>query len=328
MDAAGALLTRQRVASPSDSYKAIVSALTTMVMELQNDTAADATTPVGIGTPGVWVAAQQAMKNCNSTVLNGRPLLVDLEAALGKRVRLANDANCFALSEAMDGAAAGAASVFGVILGTGVGGGLVINGQLISGATAIAGEWGHTPVAYLRHAPRTPRKDPRAIEIETDSAANRAPRFHELQARLTDRECYCGRVNCVETFLSGPGLARTAQELLGAPSTAEEVFAANSSVVSEADDLETVRELYCDLLARSLAQVMNVVDPQVVVLGGGLSAQPLLYERLRVWVPNYLFNSEGAAQTPEECGLQILPPMHGDSSGVRGAAWLWPAANR
>ncbi len=310
MDAEGALLKRIRIASPSDSYASVLDALAALIAELQHVTDADANTPIGIGTPGAWVAAQQVMKNCNSTVLNGRPLLLDLEAVLGKRVRLANDANCFALSEAMDGAAAGASTVFGVILGTGVGGGLVIDGQLVTGATATAGEWGHTPVAYLRHPPR--------------AVGSEAQQLDELQVRLADRACYCGRLNCVETFLSGPGLARTAQELLGVATTAEAVFAAEHP---DAAGLVEVRELYCDLLARSLAQVLNVVDPQAVVLGGGLSAQPLLYERLRALLPKYIFNSEGALAAGGEHGVQLLPPLHGDSSGVRGAAWLWPTGS-
>ena len=320
MDEQGALLERVRVPSPSESYAAIVEALTALVSHLQGRVGSNADTPVcpvGIGTPGAWIASQQAMKNCNSTVLNGQPLLTDLEQRLGKRVRMANDANCFALSEAMDGAAAGAQSVLGVILGTGVGGGLVLDGKLVAGASSTAGEWGHTPVAYLRHSARSQ-------ESQSEQ------KFSAMYAQLADRACYCGRVNCVETFLSGPGLAKTAQELLGVALSAEAVFAADTSAtaVTPADaavQLVDVRDLYCDLPARSLAQVLNVFDPEAVVLGGGLSAHPLLYERLRALVPHYRFNSEFDPAATQGNSAQLLPPLHGDSSGVRGAAWLWPS---
>lgn len=313
MDAQGALLERVRVPSPSDSYAAIVEALTALVSNLQSKVGGSVDTPVGIGTPGAWVASRQAMKNCNSTVLNGQPLLTDLETKLGKRVRMANDANCFALSEALDGAAADAHSVFGIILGTGVGGGLVLDGKLVSGASSTAGEWGHTPAAYLRHSARS-------LQSQSEQ------KFSAMHAQLADRTCYCGRVNCAETFLSGPGLAQTAHELLGAPLTAEAVFAADTTITSAnaAVQLVDVRDLYCDLLARSLAQVLNVFDPEAVVLGGGLSAQPLLYECLQALLPRYAFNSEFDPAATQGSSAQILPPLHGDSSGVRGAARLWP----
>ena len=311
MDAEGRLLERERVVSPSQSYGAIVQAITALVSRLQNRVAADNQVPVGIGTPGAWVATESVMKNCNSTVLNGQPLLLDLERALGKRVRMANDANCFALSEAIDGSAAGATTVFGVILGTGVGGGLVVDGKVLPGAYANAGEWGHTPLAYLRHSARGP-----AGSASSQPASHETSRKFEMaRTQLGDRECYCGRMNCVETFLSGPGLELTVFELLGLRMTAEEVFAGSGPAPASA--LAMAQTLYCDLLAGSLAQVLNVFDPDVVVLGGGLSAQPMLYERLPEFLPRYLFN-------PEFC-TRVLPPTHGDSSGVRGAAWLWPA---
>ncbi len=299
MAADGRLLERLRVPSPSHSYAAIVAAITALVVQLQDRVGADERTPLGIGTPGAWVAERSAMKNCNSTVLNGQPLLLDLQRALGERVRMANDANCFALSEAIDGAGAGASTVFGAILGTGVGGGLVVDGAILHGANRNAGEWGHTPMAYLRH---------------THAAQDgESTVFDAMRGKLADRACYCGRQNCVETFLSGPGLAKTAFELFGATLTAEEVFATTAAGAS--GDLVNLQAFYCDLLAQSLAQVLNLFDPDVVVLGGGLSAQRLLYEQLPVLLPRYLFNAEFSTK--------ILPPTHGDSSGVRGAAWLW-----
>ena len=298
MDVLGRLSIRERIASPSQSYSAIVDAIVALVRELEASAVAGADTPVGIGTPGAWQADVRSMKNCNSTVLNGRPLFDDLIERLGNRVRLANDANCFALSEAVDGAAAGADPVFGVILGTGVGGGIVVSGKLVTGINAIAGEWGHTPVSYLRH-PHAPSEAGSALQ--------------SVLAELPDRRCYCGRLNCVETFLAGPGLELTAQQLLDKKLAAAELF--DLATRDDADAI-AVREHYVDLLARSLAQVINVLDPESIVLGGGISQQPYLYERLPELLPRYAFSPQ--------LRTQLVPPVHGDSSGVRGAAWLWP----
>jgi len=289
LGADGEIVARERVSSPSHSYGALLQAVVDLVRGLRLDHKLDGTTPVGIGTPGAWQPSSRTMKNCNSTVLNGQPLFADLRKNLGDHVRMANDADCFALSEAVDGAAESYATVFGVILGTGVGGGLVVNKSLLSGPNAIAGEWGHTPVPYLRHP----------VGRDVDPAAG-------LLKRLEDRLCYCGRYNCIETFLSGPGLARTADALLGKPCEPEAVFSDPANAV--------VRDLYCDLLARSLAQLINVLDPAAVVLGGGLSQQSVLYERVPQVLPRYLFSPD--------CHTRLLPPTHGDSSGVRGAAWL------
>jgi predicted NBD/HSP70 family sugar kinase len=199
------------------------------------------------------------VKNANSTWLIGKPLKQDLETAIGREVRLANDANCFALSEAVDGAAQGAEVVFGVILGTGVGGGIVVRGEVLTGPNAIAGEWGHNPLPL-----------PTAADLPL-------------------RPCYCGRSGCIETYLSGPGLER--------------------------DGGESALGRYAERLARALAGVINILDPDVIVLGGGVSNVARLYDNVpRLWLP-YVFSDRVATR--------LLPPKHGDSSGVRGAAWLW-----
>lgn len=227
------------------------------------------------------------MKNCNSTWLNGRPLLSDLTRRLGDRVRVANDADCFALSESVDGAASGARTSFGVILGTGVGGGIVANGRLVQGPNGITGEWGHTPLPYLRS--------------DVD----------ELEHRLEDRRCYCGRMNCVETFLSGPALAATHGALWGEARAPREIATAADS------NSKRTLELYCRQLARSLAQIVNVIDPDVVVLGGGVSEIDAIYRRVPELWRGYVFS--------DTVNTRLLPATHGASSGVRGAAWLWPA---
>lgn len=280
LDGGGSVVSRERVATPRD-YKGTVGLLADLVARI--DAACGTRPPVGIGTPGAWVESTRTMKNCNSTWLNGKPLLDDLNRALCDRVRIANDANCFALSEALVGTARGARVVFGVILGTGVGGGIVVDGQLLAGANAVAGEWGHTPLPYLRADPATMR----------------------LEAGLADRPCYCGRVNCVETFLSGPGLAKTHRELTGSDAKAEEIEHGAESI-----------DLYTTMLARSLAQIVNVIDPDVVVLGGGLSNIEGLADDVATRMGRYGFSHEGRTR--------VVKAEHGDASGVLGACWLWP----
>lgn len=281
LDGYGAPVFHDRFGTPKN-YPETVAAVTEMVA-LCDAFAAGTSPPVGIGTPGAWVAADGAMKNCNSTWLNGQPLLADLNANLQGRVRIANDANCFALSEALDGAGSDASVVFGVILGTGVGGGIVVNGRLLVGANAVAGEWGHTPLPYLRADPST--------------AA--------LENSLADRPCYCGRINCIETFLSGPGLARTHEAIAGERIAAEAIPETAASV-----------DLYIAMLARSLAQIVNVLDPDVMVLGGGVSNIARLTEAVPHHLSRYGFSYEGRTK--------ITRARHGDSSGVLGAARLWP----
>ena len=284
MNAAGEVVRRERRAAPQGDYEATVGALCRFVGDL--DAHAGSPCPVGIGTPGAWVARRHALKNCNATWLNGRALLDDLVARLGDRVRIANDANCFALSEARDGAGRGAGVVFGVILGTGVGGGIVIDGKLLAGANAVGGEWGHTPMPYL-HADWV---------IE--------PHLREAEARLGARRCYCGRVNCVETWLSGPGLALTYEALEGASRPPEEVATLDTPAM----------DLYFAMLARALAQIVNIVDPDVIVLGGGVSNVARIYEKVPDMMPRYGFSHEGATL--------LRPAAFGDASGVLGAARL------
>jgi fructokinase len=280
LDRDGAVCARRRVATPAGDYAGTVAAVAELVRGIE--TALGARTTVGIGIPGTLTTRTGLVKNANSTWLIGRPLGRDLEAALGRPVRLANDANCFALSEASDGAAAGCQTVFGVILGTGVGGGLVIDGQILVGANAIAGEWGHNPLPW-------PGPD-----------------------ELPGPPCYCGRSGCIETFLSGPGLAADHRRHGGDDRDCPAIAAS-----AEAGDpkCQTTLERYAERLARALATVINIFDPDAIVLGGGLSAIDALYESVpRLWKP-FVFSDEVATR--------LLPPRYGDSSGVRGAAWLW-----
>jgi fructokinase len=263
------------VPTPRD-YDGTITAIATLVAEGGIDA------PVGIGIPGTETAAG-LVKNANSTWLNGRPLRADLEAALGRKVRLANDANCFALSEAADGAGAGARVVFGVIAGTGVGGGVVVEGKVIGGAHGVGGEWGHIPLP--------------------------APSVQEVNDAPL---CYCGKRGCMEVWCSGPGLAAEFARVTGRTLSAEEIAA---SAEPEAVAAMT-RQI--DRLARGLATVVNILDPDVIVLGGGLSNIARLYDELPPLVERYGFTLGGPPR--------IVKNRHGDSSGVRGAAWLWPEA--
>ena len=243
-------------------------------------------------------------ENCNSTWLNGRPLLDDLTDRLGQRIRIANDADCFALSEASTGAGVACSSVFGAILGTGVGGGLVIDGALVSGPNGLAGEWGHTPLAYLGfhgfHGQAIEGSDMRQGQVEPNA----------LESRLRLRECYCGRQGCTETYLSGPGLQRTYRELWGEDRTTE-------SIAGGSDDrAQRTSALYARMLARSLAQIINVIDPEVIVLGGGLSNIHGIYAPVNTMLADYVFSGE--------CVTVVKPPRWGSESGVLGAAQLWP----
>ena len=283
LDASGTLVARRRVPTPAGDYGATVEALARLVADAERERGTRCS--VGVAMPGAPSLATGLVKNANSTCLIGRPFKADLEARLGREVRLANDANCVALSEAADGAARGARVVFGVILGTGVGGGIVVDGRVLTGANAIAGEWGHVPMP--------PARDDRAS----------APR------------CYCGREGCVETFLSGPALAADHARVAG-----EELDAAQIASRAAAGDAacEATLARHEARLARALAMVINIVDPDVIVLGGGLSNLARLYER----VPDLW----GAHVFSDEVRTRLVPPVHGDSGGVRGAAWLWEPA--
>jgi fructokinase len=278
LDEGGGERLRRRVPTPRGDYTGTVAAIARLVESAEAGLGERGT--VGVGTPGAVSRATGLMKNCNSTWLNGRPLGQDLEAALGRPVRLANDANCFALSEATDGAAAGAEAVFGVILGTGCGAGVVVGGRVLAGPNAIAGEWGHNPLPW-----------PRADE-------------------LPGPDCYCGRAGCLETWISGPGLARDLRA--GLALGAEEIAAraaAGDAVCAAA------LERYEDRLARGLAHVINILDPDVVVLGGGMSKFARLYHRVPKLWGRYVFS--------DRVDTRLVAPRFGDSSGVRGAAWLW-----
>ena len=272
----GRELLRERVATPQGDYPATVAAITGLVKGTEQKLGGGGT--VGVGIPGAESKATGLIKNANSTWLIGQPLRHDLESALGRPVRIMNDANCFALSEATDGAAAGAEVVFGVILGTGVGGGIVVRGQVLSGINAIAGEWGHNPMPGEHHRPA----------------------------------CYCGRKGCVELYLSGPGMARDHRQQGGAALAPEQIVAQAAAGDAEC---EATLARYEQRLARALATVINVVDPDVIVLGGGLSN----IDRLYAGVPALW----GAHVFSDRVDTKLVKAKYGDSSGVRGAAWLW-----
>ena len=255
LDGTGKEIFRRRVATPQGDYPATVQTTASLVLEAEKELKAKAT--VGVGIPGSRSRVTGLIKNANSTCLIGHDLKGDLEKALGREVRIENDANCFALSEATDGAGKGAKVVFGVILGTGVGAGVVVNGEVLVGPNGIAGEWGHNPLPL-----------PRAEDMPL-------------------RKCYCGRNGCIEAYLSGPALAKDGNDL----------------------------ERYQERLARALAGVINILDPDVIVLGGGISNIPSLYAKVpELWRP-HVFS--------DRVETRLEKPVHGDSSGVRGAAWLW-----
>jgi fructokinase len=281
LDERGTMHLRQRVPTPAGDYAGTIAAIAILVGRIEREIGAGAS--VGVAIPGTIVVATGLVKNANSVWLNGKPLGQDVGAALGRPVRFANDANCFALSEAVDdGAAAGCRTVFGVILGTGVGGGIAIDRRVLVGANGIAGEWGHNPLP-------APRPD------ETPGPP-----------------CYCGRSGCIETFLSGPGLAADHQRHGGAvfdgPAIADGAAAGDAMCRATLDR-------YAERLARALAGVINILDPDAIVLGGGLSSLRHLYDEVpQHWVRHVISNT---------VVTRLLPPVHGDSSGVRGAAWLW-----
>ena len=274
------IIWRKREPTPAASYAAILRLIVNLVQQAR---AIAPAASVGVGMPGA-VTDQGRIKNANTVCLNGQPFRHDLEKSLACDVRVMNDANCFALSEAIDGAASADPVVFAVIIGTGVGGGLVINRQLLEGRNRIAGEWGHNPLC------------------------KRASR-----SATAMRRCYCGKNDCVETFLSGAGLQQSSQELLGETISGIEI----SHRLKVADHkAQRLMALYAEQLAASLAVVINIVDPHVVVLGGGLSNLPGIAAEVQQYLPRYVFS--------DTVKTRIVVNHHGDSSGVRGAAWLWP----
>lgn len=291
LDLSGEVLARRRIPTPAHDYDAILRALAALVAGVEGETGRRGT--VGVGTPGVISPRTGLIKNSNTTGLNGKPLDTDLEALLGRPVRLENDANCFALSEAVDGAAKGARVVFGIILGTGVGGGLVVDGKALAGANRIAGEWGHNPLPWMTPA--------------------------EFPGRL----CYCGHDGCIETFLSGGGLARDYAARSGerlAARSGEALQGPEIAARADAGDVMALETLaaYRERLARALASVVNLLDPDVIVLGGGVSNIARIYDGLEKLVEQRAFT--------DALDTKIVRNLHGDSGGVRGAAWLWGCA--
>ncbi|HSD97104.1 MAG TPA: ROK family protein [Sulfuricaulis sp.] len=302
---AGKMLYCERCPTPQDrGYRAILKTIHTLVLDLEKK--AGQSCRVGIGTPGAISTRTGCLKNSNTICLNGKPIKDDLERILARPIRLANDANCFALSEALDGAGQGTGVVFGVILGTGVGGGIVINGQLIEGLQHIAGEWGHNFLG----------KEIGRASVRPEGANDRDVASHNV-LEPDEPLCYCGRYGCVETYLSGPGLARDYAAHGGDPSLDAKQIVTHAA---QGDALaEAAMQRYLDRFGRALSVVINILDPDVVVLGGGMSNIARLYTEGRARVEQYVFN--------DELRTQILPHVHGDSSGVRGAAQLWPAGN-
>lgn len=277
----GVQLLRRRVPTPRGDYAATLATVAGLVRQAEDELGQQAS--VGIGTPGALSRATGLLRNSNSVALNGKPIRQDLEALLERPVRIANDANCFALSEATDGAAAGAETVFGVIIGTGTGGGIVVNGHVLTGANAIAGEWGHNPLPW-----------PHGTDEHPGPA------------------CYCGKHGCIETFLSGPGMAADHLRANGERLDTAEIVAHTAR--GDASCRHTLAR-YENRLARSLAQVINILDPDVMVLGGGMSNIPSLYTNVPALWPSYVFS--------DRVDTRLVANRHGDSGGVRGAAWLW-----
>ena len=275
---------RERVATPQDDYPATLAAIADLVATLEQSVAQPCS--VGVGMPGSRSRATGLVKNSNSVCLNGKPLHRDLESMLGRTLRFANDADCFALSEATDGAAAGAEIVFGVIIGTGTGGGIVVNGKLLDGPNGITGEWGHNPLPWPQ------------------------------DGELPGPECYCGLHGCIETWLSGPGLVRDHYNAHGM--SMQPVSIAQCAELGDVKSRETMA-CYTDRMARALATVINVIDPDVIVVGGGVSNIASLYKDVPAQWGQYVFS--------DQVETRLVPAMHGDASGVRGAAWLWPNEN-
>jgi len=278
LDKGGVVALRRRMPTPKD-YDLLLAALAQLVAQTETELGVRAS--IGMAIPGSESFTSNHIKNANTVYLNGKPLRQDLENLLGRPVRLANDANCFALSEASDGAGAGANVVFGVIAGTGVGGGIAVDGKVLNGAHGITGEWGHIPLPALTDEERQDRK-----------------------------VCYCGKFDCLETWCCGPAIAREYQRRTGRHMDVEEIAASSGSPE------RAVIDLTIDRFARALATVVNILDPDVIVMGGGLSNIERFYRELPPLVEEYGFNLGGRPR--------IVKNKHGDSSGVRGAAWLWP----
>ncbi|WP_300528533.1 ROK family protein [Maricaulis sp.] len=278
LDTAGEVMHRARIATPRD-YEGSLAAIRELVRDAEREAGQRA--HVGIGHPGSLSPATGRLRNANSTWLNGRSFAEDVSRTLDRPTRFANDADCFALSEATDGAGRKGLIVLGVILGTGVGGGIVINGRLLDGAQRIAGEWGHNPLPWMNAA-------------EADSPP-----------------CWCGKSGCIETFLSGPGWSARFNKQYGKRLSAQQI------ALSQSPEAEASRDAYAHQLARALASVINIIDADIIVLGGGVSDTPGLIQRTQARLGEFLFS--------DVVKTRIVIHHHGASSGVRGAAWLWPA---
>ena len=280
LDDNGDELLRKRRPTPRNDYAATIDSIRQLVDDIEQELGRKCT--VGVGTPGALSPTTGLLRNCNSTCLNGKPFKQDLEKSLDREIRMTNDANCFALSEAIDGAAQGEQTVFGVIVGTGCGAGVVINERVLNGPNAIGGEWGHNPLPW--------------------------PEENELNTT----RCWCGKNGCIETFLSGTGFAADYLRVVGDELSSEEIVRAAKSGSAYANQ---VLERYERRMAKSLAHVINILDPHIIVLGGGMSNVGRLYETVPKLWQEYVFS--------DSVLTKLVPPMHGDSSGVRGAAWLW-----
>jgi len=283
IDCDGNEIYRERVSTPKNDYNGILNSIKNLVLKSESETGLYGT--IGIGIPGTISKQTNLVKNANSTILIGQSLDKDLELILGRPVRLANDANCLALSEYIDGVGEEYKSLFAVILGTGVGGGLIIDGKIFSGANLISGEWGHNPLPW--------------------------PNANEFPGP----DCYCGLQGCIETYLSGSGLENTFYEFTGYKVSANEI---SEKLLNNDQNAINAIELYENRLARGLAMIVNILDPEVIVLGGGVSNIERLYTNVKNCWNKYIIS------TGEEVITPILQAKHGDSSGVRGAAWLWP----
>jgi len=276
----GGEIFRHRTETPAGDYNATLNAIVKLINLIEISTSQIGS--IGIGTPGALSPMTGLLRNSNSVCMNGQPVKQDLEKLLDREIRISNDANCFALSEAIDGAAKNAAVVFGVIIGTGTGAGVVINGRVLNGPNAIAGEWGHNPLPWPQ------------------------------QNELPGPSCYCGKHGCLETFLSGPGLSHDFEQHYIKKLTAMEI----SVLAGEGDaQANSCLQRYENRLARGLSHIINILDPDVIVLGGGMSNIARLYENVPKLLPAYVFS--------DSVNTRLVPPMYGDSSGVRGAAWLW-----
>jgi fructokinase len=310
-------LYRHRVPSARNGYKSTIDNIVSLVTQAEEALSQKGT--VGIGIPGTVSSLNGLVKNSNTTALNGQPLDKDLAVALGRPIRVENDANCFAVSEAVDGAGEGKRVVFGVIIGTGCGAGVVINGQPLTGLNGIGGEWGHNPLPL----PHLYNKNPADLlagfgkghEISSIYAAKGQPEYFTDDPALNEfpgEQCYCGKRGCLETWISGTGFKQEYKRVTSEDLSTHDIIA--NAKKGEARAVAAL-DRYIDRLARALAGIIDIIDPDIIVLGGGMSNVAQLYTGVPAVWDRYIFS--------DTCHTPIAPPRHGDSSGVRGAAWLW-----